>query len=391
MTKTQVAIVGGGPAGMLLAHALDAAGIRSVVLERRSRAYVLGRIRAGMLKPATVQILRDLGLAARMDKEGIPQRVVCYGWEGKETLRLDLQALVGKSMMAYGQSALTEDLYRAHDDAGRCIIHEVRDIELHDLHGSPSVTYLKDGAKSTLSCDFIAGCDGHYGACRPYIPADCCRTYARSYPFGWLGVLAPVPPLDDLVYARHSEGFVLASKRNPQLSRYYVQVGMDEKVEEWSDARFWDAVRRRLPPAHAEKVVTGESLEKSITPLHSFVTEPLQYGKLFLAGDAAHIVPPTGARGLNLAVSDVHCLSRALDAHYHRADDAPLTHYSREVLHHIWNAVDFSWRMSMWLHRFEGEEPFDQKLRDNQFDTLLRREVSRVAFAHEFCGTEMHQ
>lgn len=384
--KTQVAIIGGGPAGMLLAHVLDQMGISSIVLERQTRDYVLARIRAGVLEQGTVNFLRDVGLGDRMDAEGSVERGTYIGWQGKPSFRIDLEKHGQGLMMAYGQTAVTEDLYAAHDKARRRIIHSVSNVSIEDVQSDPVIKFSADGKAHEISCEFVAGCDGFHGVSRQAIPANKRQEWERSYSFGWLGVLAKVPPLEELVYAQHSEGFALASKRNENLSRYYLQCPASDRVEDWSDDRFWEALGKRLPPEFASEVVTGPSIEKSIAPLRSFVSAPMQYGKLFLAGDAAHIVPPTGAKGLNLAVSDVYYLSRALDQHFNQSKDALLDGYSDTALRRVWSAVNLSWRLTKMLHRFDGEDPFDEKMRQNDYDLLLRHEPVQARLAYEYCG-----
>ena len=310
--RTQVAIIGGGPAGLLLSHILDRNGIDSVVLERQTRQHVLRRIRAGVLEAGTCELLRAVGLGERMDREGHPHDGAAIAWEGRKCFFIDTKKCTGKRMMVYGQTAITEDLYAARDAAGGQIIDEAGNVQLHDLTSSrPNVTYEKGGKTFQIDCDYIAGCDGYHGISRRSIPTSLQRTFEKSYPFGWLGIMSETPPLRGFTYCSHSRGFALASMRNPMLSRYYIQCDLTDRLEEWPDARIWQELKARCPKEMAEAIVTGPSTEKSIVPLRSFIAEPMRYGRLFLAGDAAHIVPPTGAKGLNLAVSDVFYLSRA--------------------------------------------------------------------------------
>ena len=306
-----MAIIGAGPAGTLLSHLLDRAGIDSVVLERQSREHVLSRIRAGVLEWGSVNLLRDAGVGARMDAEGQIHDGAGIAWAGRDYFFIDIKKHTGLQFMAYGQTLIQEDLYLAREAAGGQLHFEVADVLPHDVvTSSPYVTYVRGGTQQRIDCDFVVGCDGYHGVSRTVIPSDVIRTYEKDYPFGWLGILSETPPLPDLVYCNHERGFALASQRNPMLSRYYVQCPLEDSIDDWPDERFWFELRARLPPATAEQLVTGPSIEKSIAPLRSFVAEPMRYGNLFLAGDAAHIVPPTGAKGLNLAISDVYYLSR---------------------------------------------------------------------------------
>ena len=332
MTETRVAIIGAGPAGMLLSHLLDAAGVDNVVVERQSRPYVLDRIRAGVLEWGTVETLREAGLGTRMDAEGHVHDTINMAWRGEDVLSINTDVLLGKQMMAYGQTRIQEDLYEAADARGACVIFEADNVQLHDAETDhPSVTYDAGAGTERITCDFVAGCDGSHGVSRVSIPESVRTEYEKVYPFGWLGILSETPPLPILLYANHERGFALCSMRNPMLSRYYVQTSLDDEVGDWSDDRFWDELTARLPSDVARQIVTGPSIEKSIAPLRSFVSEPMRWGSLFLAGDAAHIVPPTGAKGLNLAVSDVRYLARAFACHY-GGDDTYLDSYSAMAL-----------------------------------------------------------
>lgn len=385
--KTQVAIIGGGPSGLLLAHLLDDAGIDTVVLERRTKAHVLSRIRAGVLEAGTVDLLRRIGLGTRMDAEGHVHDGVHIHWPGFDPFTIDTTRETGKSMMAYGQTRITEDLYAAREAAGGRMVFGVTDATLHDLMGRPHVTFTDAGGNAErLDCDFIAGCDGFQGVSRRSIPGEVLKTYEKVYPFGWLGVLADVPPLPEIAYFYHPDGFALASQRGPAMARYYVQCAADDRVEDWPDDRFWDTLKHRLPPHLAEQVVTGPSTEKSIAPLRSFVAEPMQYGRLYLAGDAAHIVPPTGAKGLNLAVADAVLLSRGLIAHYRDGDDAALAAYSDTALERVWGAVRLSWWLTTLLHVFPGEDTIEDRLRTATFRNLTRSPAARADLATQFVG-----
>ena len=386
-TRTQVAIIGGGPAGLLLSHILHRNGIDSIVLERQSRAYVLQRIRAGVLENGSVELLREVGLGGRMDRDGHPHHGSGIAWEGRERFFIDTMKFTGKIMMTYGQTALTEDLYAARDAAAGAIVDEAADVQLHEFTSNrPYVTYEKDGSTRRIDCDYIAGCDGFHGVSRGSIPTSVLKTYEKGYPFGWLGIMSETPPYPDMVYCYHSRGFALASMRNPMLSRYYIQCDLETKIEDWPDERFWSEFKARCPPDMAEAIVTGPSIEKSIAPLRSFVSEPMRYGALFLAGDAAHIVPPTGAKGLNLAVSDVFYLSRALTEAYRHNKTDYLDSYSDTALRRVWGAARMSWWLTMLLHRFPGESPFDERMRLNQFDYLLGSEHAQASLAEQYVG-----
>jgi len=385
--RTQVVIIGGGPAGLLLSHILDRNGIDSIVLERHSRAHVLARIRAGVLEAGTVELLREVGLGARMDREGHPHDGSAIAWEGRPRFFIDTKKFTGKIMMTYGQTALTQDLYAARDAAGGQVLDDAGNVRLHELTSNrPYVTYEREGSTRRIDCDYIAGCDGSHGVSRPSIPDSVLRTYEKSYPFGWLGILSETPPFPDMCYCYHSRGFALASMRNPMLSRYYIQCDLDAKLEEWPDDRFWQEFKARCPQEMADGIVTGPSIEKSVAPLRSFVAEPMRYGRLFLAGDAAHIVPPTGAKGLNLAVSDVFYLSRALTEAYRTGRTHYLDCYSDMALRRVWGAARMSWWLTMLLHRFPAETPFEERVRLNQFDYLRVSEHAQASLAEQYAG-----
>ncbi|KRV65134.1 4-hydroxybenzoate 3-monooxygenase [Pseudomonas citronellolis] len=386
--KTQVAIIGAGPSGLLLGQLLQRAGIDNVILERQSPDYVLGRIRAGVLEQGTVDLLREAGAHARMDAEGLPHDGFELVLDGRRE-RIDLKGLTGgKNVMVYGQTEVTRDLMEARQASGALSIYEAGDVQLHEVQGEkPYVTFSKDGETARLDCDYIAGCDGFHGVSRQTIPADKLKTYERVYPFGWLGLLSDTPPVNhELIYASSERGFSLSSMRSATRSRYYLQVGLDEKVEDWSDERFWDELKRRLPADAAARLVTGPSLEKSIAPLRSFVVEPLQYGKLFLVGDAGHIVPPTGAKGLNLAASDVDALYRILVKVYGEGRVELLQRYSEVALRRIWKAERFSWWMTSMLHKFPDNDAFTQKMLDTELAYFLDSQAGRTCIAENYVG-----
>jgi p-hydroxybenzoate 3-monooxygenase len=386
-TRTQVAIIGGGPAGLLLSHILHRNGIASIVLERQSRGYVLERIRAGVLEAGTVALLREVGLGARMDREGLPHDGSAIAWEGRPHFLIDTKKFTGKEMMAYGQTAITEDLYAARDAAGGQVIDEAGNVRLHDLTSDrPTVTYEKNGSSHQIDCDYVAGCDGYHGVSRSSIPATLLQTYEKGYPFGWLGIMSETPPFPEICYCYHHRGFALASMRSPMLSRYYIQCDLDTKLDDWPDERFWAEFKARCPQDMADSIVTGPSIEKSIAPLRSFVAEPMRYGRLFLAGDAAHIVPPTGAKGLNLAVSDVFYLSRAVTEAYRTGKTHYLDCYSAMALRRVWSSARVSWWLTMLLHRFPAETPFEEQVRLNQFDYLQASEHAQASLAEQYVG-----
>ena len=384
---TQVVIVGGGPAGLLLAQRLHLEGIESVVLERQSRVHVLGRIRAGLLEWGSVEVLRESGVGARMDREGHVHDGSDIVWGGAHRLTMNTRKFAGRPMMAYGQTRITEDLYQARDAAGGTVLEQVEEVVLHDVAGtSPSVTFCRDGAHHRVACDFVAGCDGFHGVSRQAIPASTRREFEKTYPFGWLGILSETPPLPELIYANSARGFALSSQRGPAMARYYVQCPLDTDLDDWPDERFWDELKARYPAALADAIVTGPSIEKSIAPLRSFVSEPMSWGRLFLAGDAAHIVPPTGAKGLNLAISDVFYLSRALAAHYHEGDDGYLNGYSDMSLRRVWGAARFSWWLTGLLHRFPDQGAFDLRAQEQELQHMATSEAYMTAVCEQYAG-----
>ena len=387
MTRTQVVVVGGGPAGLMLAHRLHHAGHEAVILERQTREYVMARIRAGVLEWGSVDMLRDAGLGDRMMKEGFVHDGVGLSFLG-QLLRIDFARHTGKSVMIYGQTEVTKDLYAALDAEGVTIVDEAEDVTLHDVTSdTPYVRYTKAGATHRIDCEYVAGCDGYHGVSRPTIPATILREYEREYPFGWLGVLSETPPVDEeLIYAHHERGFALCSMRHKMLSRYYVQCPLEDSVDDWPDDRFWDELRRRLPEDVAARLVTGASIEKSIAPLRSFVAEPLRYGRLLLAGDAGHIVPPTGAKGLNLAFSDVQYLFEGLDDALSGRTTAGIDEYSDRALRRVWQAVRFSWWMTTQLHRFPDTGPFGPKMQEAELSNLARSETAQRLMAENYVG-----
>lgn len=388
-TFTQVAIVGAGPSGLLLAHVLGRAGIDTVVVERQSAEHVASRIRAGVLEDATVSFLAEVGLGARMQSEGLPHDGFTLIYEEAPALRIDLKALTGRSVMVYGQTEVTRDLMQARQATGYPTVYEASGVAVHDIAtAQPSVSYEAEGRSYLLNADFVIGCDGYHGVCRAAAKATGrLREIERAYPFGWLGLLADVPPVShELIYANHADGFYLCSMRSPTRSRYYLQCRLDEKVEDWSDERFWVELARRLGPERASSLCTGPSLEKSIAPLRSFVAEPLRFGQLFLAGDAGHIVPPTGAKGLNLAVADIRVLSEALIDHYKKNATKGLDSYSDRALTRIWKAERFSWWMTSLLHKFEGQTLFDRRIQAAEFSTLAGSSALQKALAEAYLG-----
>jgi p-hydroxybenzoate 3-monooxygenase len=385
--RTQVAIVGAGPAGSLLAVLLHRAGIESVVVERQSRRHVLSRIRAGVLEWGTVEVLRSAGLGARLDAEGQVHTETGIAYGGQHLFFFDIGADGGNPFMAYGQTLIQEDLYHAADRLGLSFEFETDDVALHDVvTPHPSVTYTRNGEQFTIESDFVVGCDGFHGPAKSAIPPTVLRTYEKAYPFGWLGVLSETPPIEHLVYCNSERGFALASQRNPMLSRYYVQCSLDDTVAEWPDDRFWDELLTRFPPQVSSQITTGPSIEKSIAPLRSFVAEPMRYGRLLLAGDAAHIVPPTGAKGLNLAVSDVYYLARGLRQHYDESDDHYLDRYSEMALRRVWGSVRFSWWLTNLQHRFPGQSDIDQRLQETELAYLAGSDKARAALSEQYAG-----
>ena len=386
--RTQVAIIGGGPAGSLLAYLLHLEGIESVILELRSRHHVLGRVRAGVIEYGSGEVLRRAGLGKRMDEEGFVHDGVNLAFADR-MIHIDFKGLTGKYVIIYGQTQVQHDLYEAIDEAGITLVDEAENAELHDIESDhPWVSFQKDGQTRRLDCDLIAGCDGVHSATREYVPESLRRTYERTYPFVWVGLLSETPPVnDELIYANHDRGFALCSMRNSNLSRYYVQGLEDDGIEDWPDDRFWSELKARLPAEPAQRLVTGPSVEKLVTPLRSWVAEPMSFGRLYLAGDAAHIVPPTGAKGLNLAISDVVYLARAITDHYSGHPRGLLDGYSETALLRVWKAVRFSWWMTSMMHRFPGmSDDFDRKLQRTELEYLYSSENARRAMAENYVG-----
>lgn len=390
--KTQVTIIGAGPAGMLLSEILARRKIDSIVVERQRRDYVKSRIRAGVLEQTTVDVLRANGLAERLDREGHVHDGMKIVWAGKEGFFIDVNKHVGKQFVAYGQTSIQEDLFAAGDRRDARIIFSAEDVSVHDVQSkNPSVSFVSNGEKVTIETDFIAGCDGFHGVSRQAIPHDVLKEYEKVYPFGWMGILTERPPLPDIVYANHPRGFALASMRSPTLSRYYIQVPLDAQISDWTDERFWEELKSRFPPELAQSIVEGPSIEKSIAPLRSYVAEPMSYGKLFLAGDSAHIVPPTGAKGLNLAVSDVFYLSRALTAFYKAGEKALLEEYSATALRRVWHSVRTSWYLTNLLHRFPTANHFDQRAQEYELEFLRSSASAQVALAEQYAGLPLEE
>jgi p-hydroxybenzoate 3-monooxygenase len=386
MARTQVAIIGAGPSGLLLSQLLHLHGVDNVVLERQSREHVAGRIRAGVLESGTVDLLLQAQVGARMMSERLVHDGFALGFAGR-SFRVDLKRFTGDAVSVYGQTEVTKDLTDARLAAGAKLIFDAGEVSVQGFDGTqPTVRYLHEGRTHTLECDFIAGCDGYHGVCRRSVPTGSSQSFERIYPFGWLGILADVPPAShELIYSNHERGFALCSMRSPTRSRYYVQCPLDEKLEQWPDSRFWDELRCRLPERVAESLITGPSIEKSIAPLRSFVVEPLKFGRMFLVGDAAHIVPPTGAKGLNLAAADVRVLYQGLVEHYRTGSTEAIDRYSETCLRRIWKAVRFSWWFTSLTHKF-SEDPFNHRLQLAELDYLTGSNAALTSLAENYVG-----
>ncbi len=384
--RTQVAIIGAGPAGLLLGQLLHRHGIDNIILERQTGEYVLSRVRAGVIEQVTMDLLDEAGVGARMHADGLVHEGVQICVDGVRH-RISFKEMTGKAVMVYGQTELTKDLMDGRAAAGATTVYSAHEVALHDFStDKPRVTYRTGGATQEISCDFVAGCDGFHGVSRKSVPARAIASHERVYPLGWLGILSDTPPVsDELIYVHHPLGFALCSMRSPTRSRYYLQCSLAEDIDSWPDDRFWEELKPRLDDEARERLVTGPSIEKSIAPLRSFVAEPMRFGRLFLAGDAAHIVPPTGAKGLNLAASDVRYLAHALIEHYKDKSDAGLDHYSARALARVWKAERFSWWMTTMLHQI-SDNPFDRKIQLAELDYLFRSKAAATVFAENYVG-----
>ncbi|WP_170771685.1 4-hydroxybenzoate 3-monooxygenase [Ruegeria lacuscaerulensis] len=385
--RTQVLVIGGGPSGLLLSQLLATQGIDSIVLERRTKDYVLGRIRAGVLEQGFVDLMDQAGVSARLHAEAIEHSGTLIAVE-EDCFRVDFQHHTGTPVLVYGQTEVTRDLYDAREAAGGAMIFNTENVTIHDAEtDAPYVTFTTDGQDQRIDADFVAGCDGFHGVSRQTIPLSTRREYEKIYPFGWLGILSETPPVHhELIYASSHRGFALCSMRNEALSRYYIQCSLSDHPEDWTDAAFWAELKRRIPQEYADRLVTGPSIEKSMAPLRSFVTEPMRWGRLFLCGDAAHIVPPTGAKGLNTAASDVHYLFQGLKDYYRDGSEAGIDAYSQNALARVWKAERFSWWFSTLLHRFPDQSEFDLKMQRAEIDFLRTNEAAQKAMAENYVG-----
>ncbi|HEU0084901.1 MAG TPA: 4-hydroxybenzoate 3-monooxygenase [Bradyrhizobium sp.] len=385
--RTKVAIIGAGPAGLLLGQLLHIYGVDNIILERQTADYVLGRIRAGVLEDGTVSLLDEVGAGERAHREGLVHHGVEIAFGGVRH-RIDMHAATGRTLMIYGQTEVTRDLMNARAAAGLATVYQAADVTPHDFDSdTPRVSYAKDGVAHEIACDFIAGCDGFHGISRASVPQSAIRTFERVYPFGWLGILSETPPVSpELIYTNHARGFSLCTMRSMHRSRYYLQCPLDDAIEQWPDQRFWDELKRRLDREAAEHLITGPSIEKSIAPLRSFVAEPMRFGRMFLAGDAAHIVPPTGAKGLNLAASDVHYLSQALREFYAEKSSAGIDAYSATALARVWKAVRFSWWMTSMLHKFPDTGEFGARIQLAELDYLVSSKAAMTSLSENYVG-----
>jgi len=385
--RTKVAIIGAGPAGLLLGQLLRTYGIDNVILERQTPDYVLGRIRAGLLEEGTVALLDEVGAGERAHREGLVHHGIELSFGGARH-RIDMKAATGKTVMIYGQTEVTLDLMNARKAVGLTSVYQANDVKPHDFDTDhPRVTYVKDGVTHEIACDFIAGCDGFHGISRASIKPSAIQTFERIYPFGWLGILSETPPVShELIYSNHARGFALCTMRSMHRSRYYVQCPLEDHIDQWPDERFWDELKRRLDQKAVDRLVTGPSIEKSIAPLRSFVAEPMRFGRMFLAGDAAHIVPPTGAKGLNLAASDVHYLSHGLREYYDEKSSAGIDGYSEKALARVWKAVRFSWWMTSMLHKFPDDGEFAMRIQLAELDYLVSSKAAMTSLSENYVG-----